>query len=57
MPTSITDEIQPQLTVDKSARKPFVEPQVSGPVEVLESTLFFQVETGGFDVLTDITDG
>jgi hypothetical protein len=27
-------------------RKPFVEPKVSGPVDVLESTNFFQAVTG-----------
>ncbi|MEO5820024.1 MAG: hypothetical protein ABIT71_05925 [Vicinamibacteraceae bacterium] len=35
-------------TTDGSARKAFVEPKVSSPVDVLEATTFFQaVDSGG----------
>jgi len=41
-----TEERQ-NLPVVSTARKPFVEPQVSSPVDVLEATTFFQaVGTG-----------
>lgn len=32
-----------------TTKKPFVEPEISGPVEVLEATNFFQAVTGTTD--------
>ena len=32
-----------------TTKKPFVEPEVSGPVDVLEATNFFQAVTGTTD--------
>lgn len=52
-----TAELQPKATVNESARKHFVEPNISRAIDILESTLFFQVATGGFDAVADITDG
>jgi hypothetical protein len=57
LPTQGSDEILLQLSVDVSATKPFIEPQISRPVDVLESTSFFQVAVGGFDAIGDLTDG
>ncbi len=36
-------------------KRVFVEPQISGPVNVLETTAFFQVVTGGTDLPPDPT--
>jgi hypothetical protein len=36
-------------------KRAFVEPEISGPVDVLESTAFFQVVTGDTDVGPDVT--
>ena len=50
---------QPQLKLNlkETARKPFVEPEILTSLDVLESTSLFQVATGGFDFLGDITEG
>ena len=43
-------ETRPQEAEDASrapARKPFVEPRISSPVDVLEATTFFQVVDSG----------
>jgi hypothetical protein len=56
MLTESTDEIHLELIVNDSVRRQFIEPEISRPVDVLESTLFFQVEVGGFDAAVDITD-
>ena len=42
-----TDQTQREEQITK---KPFVEPEVSSPVDVLEATAFFQGLTGGTDV-------
>ena len=36
-----------QLHEPEVARKPFVEPEVSAPLNVLEATTFFQAATSG----------
>ncbi|MGI9067108.1 MAG: hypothetical protein ACR2HX_11990 [Pyrinomonadaceae bacterium] len=36
-------------------KRAFVEPEISGPVDVLETTAFFQVVTGGTDLPPDVT--
>jgi hypothetical protein len=38
----------PDPTV-RPAKKPFVEPEISLPLEVLESTQFFLLQSGGAD--------
>lgn len=38
-------------------KRAFVEPEISGPVDVLEATAFFQVVVGGTDVGADVTGG
>ncbi len=40
--------------MDETAKKLFVEPEISGPVDVLEATAFFQVIVGGTDVTPDV---
>lgn len=54
MITDIADEAHLKVCAGEEAKKPFVEPEISSPVDVLESTLFFQVEVGGG--FSDITD-
>jgi hypothetical protein len=36
--------------VDETAKRLFVEPEISDPVDVLEATAFFQVIVGDSDV-------
>jgi hypothetical protein len=40
--------------VNETAKKLFVEPEIAGPVDVLETTAFFQLTTGGTDVSGDL---
>jgi hypothetical protein len=51
----LTTQKLDQVSTDESAKKAFVEPEISGPVDVLEATAFFQPITGGTDVNPDIT--
>jgi hypothetical protein len=39
----------------QTTKRPFVEPEISSPVDVLEATAFFQVIVGGTDVGPDIS--
>lgn len=39
----------------QAAKKAFIEPEISSPVDVLEATAFFQAIVGGTDVPPDIT--
>ena len=39
---------------DATTKRPFVEPEISDPVEVLEATAFFQGISGGTDTTGDI---
>ena len=57
MITQKTDETKRELSAMESeaAKKAFVEPEISSPINVLEATAFFQPTTGGTDTLpTDI---
>lgn len=42
-------------TTREEQKKPFVEPEVSHSVDVLEATAFFQILTGGTDVTPNFT--
>lgn len=44
-----------EANLNETAKRSFVEPEISGPVDVLEATAFFQGITGGTDVGPDIT--
>jgi hypothetical protein len=46
-------ELKPQ---ERQAKRLFVEPEISGPVDVLEATAFFQTFTGGTDPGTGLPD-
>ena len=35
-----------QTEIVESSRKAFVEPEISAPVDVLEATTFFQIDSG-----------
>ena len=39
----------------QTTKRPFVEPEISSPVDVLEATAFFQGVVGGTDVGVDFT--
>ena len=56
MTTQKTDETK-QLIVDgrQATKKPFVEPEVSGPIDVLEATAFFVTVTTTVDSDTGVT--
>ena len=46
--TANTDDGQPDRTeTSTSAKKPFVTPEISVPVDVLEATTFFQLTQSG----------
>ena len=51
MTTQKTDQTRRELSVEELqiSRKPFVEPEMSGPVDVLEATAFFQTFVGPAD--------
>lgn len=42
-----TDQIELKVSVGVEATKPFVEPEISEPVDIIESTSFFIVSTTG----------
>jgi hypothetical protein len=44
--TRNTDEASPKSSVDETGKKVFVEPEISGPIDVLEATAFFQAIVG-----------
>ena len=57
MTTQKTDQTrQDRLNMEErqATKRPFVEPEVSGPIDVLEATAFFVVFTGGTDADTGI---
>jgi hypothetical protein len=57
--TQQTETTKRELTPQEgqaTARKLFVEPEISGPVNVLEATAFFQTFTGGTDPGTGLPD-
>ena len=59
MITKQTETTKRELTtpeVQATARKLFVEPEISGPVNVLEATALFQTITGGTDPGTGFPD-
>jgi hypothetical protein len=39
----------------QSTKRPFIEPEISSPVDVLEATAFFQVTVGNSDAGPDFT--
>jgi len=43
--------------VQETTKRPFIEPEISSPVDVLEATAFFQVIVGNSDVTPDISGG
>jgi len=44
-----------ETQVNEKAKRLFVEPEITGSEDILETTAFFQVITGGTDVGPDIT--
>ena len=46
---------KPETRVNETAKKVFVEPEITGPVDVLETTAFFQLTTGNSDVPPDLS--
>jgi hypothetical protein len=44
-----------ELSVQETTKRPFIEPEISSPVDILETTAFFQVTTGGTDAGSDLT--
>ena len=40
---------------EQTTKRPFVEPEISSPVDVLEATAFFQGVVGGTDFGVDFT--
>lgn len=42
-----TTEVKPDGTENTSAKKAFIVPEISVPVDVLEATTFFQAATSG----------
>lgn len=49
MITSSDDQIQVRLSEGEQAKKAFVEPEISEPADVVESTRFFQIQIGTSD--------
>jgi hypothetical protein len=57
--TQQTETTKRELTLQEAqatARRLFVEPEISGPVNVLEATAFFQTFSGGTDPGTGFGD-
>lgn len=40
--------------MNETAKRPFVEPEITGSEDILETTAFFQQVTGGTDVPPDV---
>ena len=55
MTTQQTEINSRELSVQEPTKRPFIEPEISSPVDVLEATAFFQVITGSSDVGPDFT--
>ena len=51
-----TEMTKRELSVQEqeTTKRPFVEPEISSPVDVLEATAFFQGVIGGTDVTGDL---
>jgi hypothetical protein len=49
--TQQTETTKRDLSVQErqTVKRPFVEPEISSPVDVLEATAFFQLTVGGTD--------
>ena len=56
MITQQTEITKRELSVQEpqTTKRPFVEPEISSPVDVLEATAFFQGVIGGTDVTGDL---
>ena len=52
-----TEITKRELSVQErqTTKRPFVEPEISSPVDVLEATAFFQGVVGGTDVTGDLS--
>ena len=52
-----TEMTKRELSVqeEQTTKRPFVEPEISSPVDVLEATAFFQGVVGGTDVTGDLS--
>ena len=57
MTTQQTEINSRDLSVQETTKRPFIEPEISSPVDVLEATAFFQVIVGNSDVTPDISGG
>ena len=56
MTTQNTDQTRELRAGDgQTAKRPFIEPEISEPVGVLEATAFFQVIVGGTNVDPNLT--
>ena len=55
MTTQQTEINSRDLSGQESTKRPFIEPEISSPVDVLEATAFFQVVVGNSDVGPDFT--
>jgi len=51
----LTTQKLDQVSIEETAKKLFVEPEISGAIDVLEATAFFQPITGGTDVPPNIS--
>jgi hypothetical protein len=55
--TQNTDQTKRELRAGdgQTAKRPFIEPEISDPVNVLEATAFFQVIVGDTNVTPNLT--
>ena len=49
------NEHELRVQAGQATKRPFIEPEISSPVDVLEATAFFQGTTGNTDVTGDFT--
>ena len=56
MTTQNQETTGPETKAHETVKKLFVEPEITSPVDVLETTAFFQLITGGTDVSGDLGD-
>lgn len=54
MTTQQTEINNRELSVQETTKRPFIEPEISSPVDVLEATAFFQQTVGGTDTPPDL---
>jgi hypothetical protein len=54
MITGSVDQTEVKPNAAEEAKKVFVEPEISEPVDVIESTRMFQIQTGTGEVPPDI---